>query len=324
MKAGRNDPCPCGSGKKYKKCCLGKDQAAAERPANPAAVLLSSGETNLVPALPPRQQPAPRPKPPPRPPPDPRLERFRGALAGVRVAGRAGRLAVFLKTLDDPELMVDEQRLRDAERPAAGRIKAGERSRFAELVETLRQRRPEVFEESARYYLSWLMQDAVADGRPDLVLGRRRWNWPRRPGATSTSSTDAWTCWPITASWRPDRGACASPGPRCKPRPDLLPSAIARVGRHGGRLRDLRLPRTDRLPRPGGPHSDRPHQVLRQGPGPGLRQPLHRRRDRPGRAGVDGGRLRPEAAAEAIPARLDDDEEEEAPAPDEGAQPVAG
>ena len=23
-KVGRNDPCPCGSGKKYKKCCLGK------------------------------------------------------------------------------------------------------------------------------------------------------------------------------------------------------------------------------------------------------------------------------------------------------------
>ena len=23
-KAGRNDPCPCGSGKKYKKCCMGK------------------------------------------------------------------------------------------------------------------------------------------------------------------------------------------------------------------------------------------------------------------------------------------------------------
>jgi hypothetical protein len=26
MKVGRNDPCPCGSGKKYKKCCLAKDQ----------------------------------------------------------------------------------------------------------------------------------------------------------------------------------------------------------------------------------------------------------------------------------------------------------
>ncbi len=27
-KAGRNDPCPCGSGKKYKRCCLAKDEEA--------------------------------------------------------------------------------------------------------------------------------------------------------------------------------------------------------------------------------------------------------------------------------------------------------
>ena len=27
-KPGRNDPCPCGSGKKYKKCCLTNDEAA--------------------------------------------------------------------------------------------------------------------------------------------------------------------------------------------------------------------------------------------------------------------------------------------------------
>lgn len=26
MKIGRNDPCPCGSGKKYKKCCLSKSK----------------------------------------------------------------------------------------------------------------------------------------------------------------------------------------------------------------------------------------------------------------------------------------------------------
>ena len=29
MKAGRNDPCPRCSGKKYKKCCLPKDQGAS-------------------------------------------------------------------------------------------------------------------------------------------------------------------------------------------------------------------------------------------------------------------------------------------------------
>jgi len=26
MKVGRNDICPCGSGKKFKKCCLGKEK----------------------------------------------------------------------------------------------------------------------------------------------------------------------------------------------------------------------------------------------------------------------------------------------------------
>ena len=28
MKPGRNDPCRCGSGKKYKQCCLGRDGAS--------------------------------------------------------------------------------------------------------------------------------------------------------------------------------------------------------------------------------------------------------------------------------------------------------
>jgi tetratricopeptide (TPR) repeat protein len=35
---GRNDPCPCGSGQKYKRCCLPRDEAvAAERAAAPPA-----------------------------------------------------------------------------------------------------------------------------------------------------------------------------------------------------------------------------------------------------------------------------------------------
>ena len=39
-KIGRNDPCACGSGKKYKKCCMASDEAAASaaRPAQPATV----------------------------------------------------------------------------------------------------------------------------------------------------------------------------------------------------------------------------------------------------------------------------------------------
>jgi hypothetical protein len=39
MQVGRNDPCPCGSGKKYKRCCMARDKAAqAERVAWERAV----------------------------------------------------------------------------------------------------------------------------------------------------------------------------------------------------------------------------------------------------------------------------------------------
>lgn len=37
MKIGRNDPCPCGSGKKYKKCCIDKETSIYPQPAMSAA-----------------------------------------------------------------------------------------------------------------------------------------------------------------------------------------------------------------------------------------------------------------------------------------------
>jgi len=46
MKIGRNDPCHCGSGQKYKKCCVTKDEAAqaAERAALAAARAAAAAE----------------------------------------------------------------------------------------------------------------------------------------------------------------------------------------------------------------------------------------------------------------------------------------
>lgn len=41
MKLSRNAPCPCGSGKKYKKCCLSQDTAAGVRERKPHHELLS-------------------------------------------------------------------------------------------------------------------------------------------------------------------------------------------------------------------------------------------------------------------------------------------
>ncbi len=37
-KTGRNDPCPCGSGQKYKRCCSDKDRAIAPAPLDDLSV----------------------------------------------------------------------------------------------------------------------------------------------------------------------------------------------------------------------------------------------------------------------------------------------
>ena len=45
-KTGRNNPCPCGSGKKYKHCCLEKDRAAEFAPASAQRVALQDQKAN--------------------------------------------------------------------------------------------------------------------------------------------------------------------------------------------------------------------------------------------------------------------------------------
>lgn len=47
-KAGRNDPCPCGSGKKYKQCCLEQDRAAELAPALAQRVALQAQAHTLA------------------------------------------------------------------------------------------------------------------------------------------------------------------------------------------------------------------------------------------------------------------------------------
>src|SRR6266545_1456578 len=50
-KTGRNDPCHCGSGKKYKRCCLEKDEAAASALAQAEAGAARSRRETLLDAI---------------------------------------------------------------------------------------------------------------------------------------------------------------------------------------------------------------------------------------------------------------------------------
>jgi tetratricopeptide (TPR) repeat protein len=55
QKVGRNDPCPCGSGKKYKKCCLDKDaEDARNRPTPPRVHRPSPKDSVPLPVAPPK------------------------------------------------------------------------------------------------------------------------------------------------------------------------------------------------------------------------------------------------------------------------------
>jgi Tfp pilus assembly protein PilF len=47
-KIGRNDPCACGSGKKYKKCCMATDEAAARAAHSPPPAAVPARRPSLA------------------------------------------------------------------------------------------------------------------------------------------------------------------------------------------------------------------------------------------------------------------------------------
>lgn len=56
---GRNEPCHCGSGRKYKQCCLAKDEAAEREARSKAAAEAPAAEAPTGKAVPrtPRREP---------------------------------------------------------------------------------------------------------------------------------------------------------------------------------------------------------------------------------------------------------------------------
>jgi hypothetical protein len=170
MKTGRNDSCPCGSGKKFKKCCLGKPHRSALIPAtaDPVPAAARSALQQAPARRPPGATEKPVPKPPPLPP-DPLQEKWKAVWNEFKSQHSEEREAIFLRTLDDKDLMVDDAAFEMLSSLHEDAVERGERGRFGPLVHTLAQRRPELYEESAHFYLSWQLIDALADGCPDFM-----------------------------------------------------------------------------------------------------------------------------------------------------------
>jgi SEC-C motif len=56
VRPGRNEPCHCGSGRKYKHCCLEKDEKKAAAARAKAAAEAPAQSAEAAPPMPPRRQ----------------------------------------------------------------------------------------------------------------------------------------------------------------------------------------------------------------------------------------------------------------------------
>jgi hypothetical protein len=167
QKLGRNDPCWCGSGKKYKHCHMRQDQAeAGESAVEPA------------PATPAAATPAPMTPTMSEPPPvPPEIAAINARWEQFETADLEGKVALFLETLASGEMDAGEsyemlQGIRDATDP---RHDPQARARYAELLERLRQEAPDLYRRDLPYYHENLINDAIAEGRweaiPELLAG---------------------------------------------------------------------------------------------------------------------------------------------------------
>jgi hypothetical protein len=164
-KTGRNERCPCGSGKKYKNCCLRKDQEAqaARGTGSLLPAALPPVAPDRLPVQAPREMPALPPAPPKAPakPVDPHQAALEARWKEFEEADYPGRVELFLRTLDEKELMDEENAFEMVNQLSDDMARHGERDRFAELVGALRERLPEVYASHAGYYASFLIENAV-------------------------------------------------------------------------------------------------------------------------------------------------------------------
>ncbi len=144
---GRNDPCPCGSGKKYKKCCLKKDQAAARQKAK------------ITPTVPPPRKTAPEPEI------DPLLERINAFWEEFMDASYEKQWAAVEKMLaEEPELLDGEMVFEITNTLSGQAIKAGETDRFQRLLDRLEEAAPEACAEERPYLLEQQIEIALTEG----------------------------------------------------------------------------------------------------------------------------------------------------------------
>ncbi|HKQ72952.1 MAG TPA: SEC-C metal-binding domain-containing protein [Blastocatellia bacterium] len=159
MNRGRNDPCHCGSGKKYKKCCLEKDEEARRKEAaSPTPKPLSMTKSAM-----------PNLEEDPEPPPDPYIEAWNARYEEFEAGDYEARVALFNRTLDEVELMDADMAFETLEKLFHQAAERDDRDRYDSLIESLRERLPEVYQKQAYFLLENRITNALVMKRPEAV-----------------------------------------------------------------------------------------------------------------------------------------------------------
>ncbi len=160
-KPGRNEPCWCGSGKKYKNCHLRQDEDEAKKTA-PVTPISSTKPLELF-KLP--EPPTPRERSPEELAEQAEWEKFDQADLEEKITFFLGRLESH--RLDPDDAFEAYLQIRDALNP---RSDTATRARLVELIERLRRDAPDAYQDSP-VYREDLILFAVTEERWDTLPG---------------------------------------------------------------------------------------------------------------------------------------------------------
>ncbi len=167
---GRNDPCPCGSGKKYKKCCLAKDRAAQAQARQEQKI---RSELKVPEAISFQDEGEPlvlfdtdmMARPSPEPEIDPLMERINAFWQTFMDAPYEKQwLLVDEMLAEEPELCDSEMVFEITNTLFAPAIEAEETERFKQLLEQLEETVPDAYAEELHYILEWHILIALREG----------------------------------------------------------------------------------------------------------------------------------------------------------------
>ena len=163
MKIGRNEPCPCGSGKKYKKCCLNKDLDKKDELKATKLEALSSGS--------------------------PEIQQLRDDHVKVdddraievkdevdllwedfEKSDLKRQVELFKSALDNAELMDDELAFSMIDQVYLKSVNPSEKKEVITLIEMLHEKLPDVFQENAAYHIHWLLSCALVTHQMEKVV----------------------------------------------------------------------------------------------------------------------------------------------------------